>query len=335
VALDELQRRVLAVALAQQRQSWEQGVLAHALLDLGEPQLVRLLAHDAVVRQTPDGRLADVNDSGAVNGAAAAEAVRAVALGLAGAPADPDAARALERQLTWLDRTAPRADDGTLFHIAGTREVWVDTVYMVVPLLVLTGRVPAAAAQLAGHRARLYDERAGLYAHRWDDATGTPVRGAFWGSGSGWEAAGLARAVRHLDALPPATAGSAEDGVRADFRATATAHARDVVDACLRHRTATGRFHDVLDDPATFEEVTLAAMLASAVATGVADGWLPARYATTANSLAATVRTHVDADGFLRPACGSPHFDRPGTSVEAQAFALLALAVDRTSDQAA
>lgn len=65
---------------------------------------------------------------------------------------------------------APRADDGTLFHLEGTHEVWVDTVYMV-PLLVLAGEVEEAAAQLAGHRARLFDESAGLYAARWDEDT--------------------------------------------------------------------------------------------------------------------------------------------------------------------
>lgn len=35
---------------------------------------------------------------------------------------------------------------------------------------------------------------------------------------------------------------------------------------------------------------------------------------------------HVDPDGLLAPACGSPRFDRPGTSAEPQAFFLLATA---------
>ena len=36
-----------------------------------------------------------------------------------------------------------------------------------------------------------------------------------------------------------------------------------------------------------------------------------------------------DDRAFVTPVCGSPHFDRPGTSAEAQAFHLLAVAAAR------
>ncbi|MEV1147606.1 glycosyl hydrolase family 88, partial [Micromonospora sp. NPDC049799] len=61
--------RVLAALLAMQRQSWEQGMAAQALLDLGHDELVVLLAHAAVTRQHADGRLGDVGEDGAINGA--------------------------------------------------------------------------------------------------------------------------------------------------------------------------------------------------------------------------------------------------------------------------
>jgi unsaturated rhamnogalacturonyl hydrolase len=47
--------------LAMQRQSWEQGVAAHALLDLGRDELAVLLADAAVTRQHPDGRVTGVS----------------------------------------------------------------------------------------------------------------------------------------------------------------------------------------------------------------------------------------------------------------------------------
>ncbi|WP_234039742.1 hypothetical protein [Micromonospora coerulea] len=53
--------RVLAALLAMQRQSWEQGVTGHALLDLGLDELAMLVADAAVTRQHPDGRLGDVS----------------------------------------------------------------------------------------------------------------------------------------------------------------------------------------------------------------------------------------------------------------------------------
>src|SRR5512141_400642 len=54
---ESLVNRVKLAMLTMQRASWEQGVAAQALLELGEIDLVVLMAREAVVRQLPDGRL--------------------------------------------------------------------------------------------------------------------------------------------------------------------------------------------------------------------------------------------------------------------------------------
>ena len=280
--LDPDQLRALTAALALQRKSWEQGVLGHAMLDLGLPRLAALQGRDAVQLQTPDGRLsadADADDN-SVNCAATGEAVLAAGRG-----------EALERQLDWLERDAPRAADGTLFHLAGSRQVWVHTISMVVPLLALTGRTRSAEVQLDGHRRRLFDQGSGLYRHRHDeDGAG---RDAHWGTGNGWAVAGIARALRHLG-----------PGASGPFWPDAARHATTVLDACLGRRTTAGLFHDVLDDPSTFEETNLVQLLGYTIFTGLADG-------------------------LVVPVCAAPHFDRAGHSAEAQAFFLLATAAER------
>jgi unsaturated rhamnogalacturonyl hydrolase len=282
---------VLTALLAMQRHSWEQGVAAHAALDLGMPELARLMAEAAVVRQAPDGRLGG-DDDNAVNGAACGEAA------LRGGFTE-----AADRQLRWLLHDAPRTADGTLCHVIGSPAVWADTVYMVVPFLALTGHPDEAVRQVTGHRRALC--RDGLY------AAIAPDRPAHWGGGNGWVVAGIARALRHAPAL----------------RDTALpAHAREVLDACLPLRRSDGLFHDVLDDPATFRESNAAQMFAYAALTGAADGWLPVSYAETGRSLLASAAGEIDEYGLVRNACGSPRFDRPGTSAEAQAFHLLATA---------
>src|SRR5665811_524059 len=139
-ASDVYKRQAL---LGMQRQSWEQGVASHALLDLGQYEVVEVMARDAVTRQTVAGKLAEIDDQGVVNCAAAGEAV----FWAAQRSGDSGLAEAFRRQLRWILHDAPRAQDGTLFHIEGTREVWVDTVYMVVPFLVLAGEVEEAATQ--------------------------------------------------------------------------------------------------------------------------------------------------------------------------------------------
>lgn len=308
------QRRVLDALLAMQRQSWEQGVASHALLDLGLHPLVAVMARDAVTHQTPDGRLADLNDSGLVNCGATGEAV----LWAARRSGDARLAAAYERQRHWFLHTAPRAADGALFHIAGTQECWVDSIYMAVPFLVSAGHVEAAEQQLTTHRARLFDPGTGLYGWRWDEGAGRVTHPEHWGTGNGWVVAGIARTLRLLN------------GTHADFAGSAATHARTVLDACLRYRNPDdGLFHNVVDDASTFRETNLAQMLAYGSLTGVADGWLPSAYATVGRSLLESARRKVDAHGFVTGVCGAPHFDHSGTSVEAQSFFLLATAAEQ------
>ncbi|WNM40125.1 glycoside hydrolase family 88 protein [Micromonospora halotolerans] len=300
--------RVLAALLTMQRQSWEQGVTGHALLDLGLGELALLVADAAVTRQHPDGRLGDVSgEAGAVNGAACGEVVRHAAT----TDGDPRYAAALDAQLDWLVTRAPRAADGTLFHLLDSRQVWADTVYMVVPLLALAGRTDLAAGQLDGHRRRLFDPRTGLYAARWDEDRGELAQPCPWGTGNGWVVAGIARALRLAPDWP--------DGSRAEL----AGHARTVLDACLAYRTDDGLFPDVLDDPGSFREANTAQLLAYAALTGVADGWLPPSWLGTGADLLAAAGRRVDRHGRVTGVSGAPDFTAPGTSPEAQAFHLL------------
>ena len=57
--------------LAVQRYPWEQGVCAQALWELGDVTTAIALAHDAVLRQREDGRLAVINENIAVTDPAA------------------------------------------------------------------------------------------------------------------------------------------------------------------------------------------------------------------------------------------------------------------------
>ncbi|HEX8346833.1 MAG TPA: glycoside hydrolase family 88 protein [Actinoplanes sp.] len=306
---------VLTALLSMQRQSWEQGVAAHAAIDLGHTDLAVLLAHAAVTRQGADGRLGDLEmDDNAVNSGACGEAVL-LAHRITG---DARYAEAAGRQLEWFTDHAPRAADGTLFHMMdghpNQHEAWADTVYMAAPFLAVAGRTDLAELQVQGHRRRLWDETSGLYSAIWREDDADFGRAAHWGTGSGWVVAAIARCL-HLVADWP-------DGTREKL----AGHAREVVDACLTHRRPDGLFHDVLDDPTTFRETNIAQMLAYTTLTGVADGWLPESYADTGRDLIEAATRQVDDRGLVTEACGSPRFDHSGTSSEAQAFHLLALA---------
>ena len=298
-----------AALLAIQRHSWEQGVASHAALDQGRVELVAFMAEDATLRQDTDGRLGEIDGAGLVNCGALVEVVHTEwASG-----SSPVLRTALDRQLAWFMEGCPRAEDGTLYHLTGSEQMWTDSVYMLVPALFRLGEPAAALRQLEGHRRRLLGST-GLYAARWDEPSGRLVAPQHWGTGNGWVAAGLARAWREESAAP--------------YRSVLGTHATEVIDACLDHRRPDGLFHDVLDDPSSFVEANVGQMLAYAVLTGVADGWLPDRYAAVGRSLRATCGI-LDGRGFVTPVAGSPGFDRPGRSAEAQAFYLMAAAAER------
>lgn len=326
-----LTARIWAALLPMQRLAWEQGVASLAAIDLGWHDAALAIARDAVQHRHADGRLAATGDAGLVNGGSVGEAVALLAASSPDAAERERAAAALDAQRWWFLRWSPRDDEGVVWHLSGREEVWVDSIFMVVPLLTLTGDVAPADMQYRMHREHLWDEAAGMYRHRVNTVTGEQVRGAFWASGNGWAAAGIARAL-HLGG----------DGVPTEMRGRWQRNTQDLLDAVARFERADGRFHDVLDDPESFTDGTAGLMLAYAAFTGVADGWLPGEYADAGERWLAgalgggdAVRVGDDGvagvgyDGVIRGVAGAPHFDAPGHSAEAQAFALLALAARR------
>lgn len=306
--------RVVRAMLAMQRHSWEQGLAGQALLALGDVRTARVVAADAIARQLPDGRLGELDPRCLVNGAANLDAVDARAAG-----GDRSARAAAAQQRAWLSTGCPRARDGVLFHLAGSRQVWADTVYLAGPALVGAGPAGPTAAldQLAGHRARLFDPVAGLYAARWDEDAGVLLDARRWATGNGWVLAGSSVVIARIQARPPATAVAA--GV-----ADLVRHTTALLETVLAHRRDDGSLGDVLDDSASFSDVSPVAMTAYAIARGVEAGWLSGRWRSTVASLLATVRSRVDDDGVVTGVCGAPGFDRPGASVEAQAMLVLA-----------
>lgn len=300
--------RVAKAMLSMQRAAWEQGVAAQAFLERGDMDMVVLFAREAALRQSEDGRLANVAEPDNVTDAACnGEAV------LRAAQHTGEAAlqRASDRMLEYLLTRAPRASDGTLYHLSNKPEIWVDSIYMAPPFLAVAGRPEQAWQQVEGMRRRLWNDEARLFSHIWDEREQKFVRRALWGVGNGWAAAGM---IRVRAALPPSMEKE---------RRSLEGYVRDVIDGCLVHQRADGLFHDVLDDPSSFVETNIAQMLAYCCLRGQREGWLEPRYRRAGIKLRDAALAKVDAEGYVRDVCGAPSFDRPGTATEGQAFCLM------------
>ncbi|HET6484938.1 MAG TPA: glycoside hydrolase family 88 protein [Spirochaetia bacterium] len=306
--------RVKTALLSMQRYSWEQGVAAQAFLELGEADLVVLMAREAVNRQLADGRLAVMGNLSAVTDPAAiGEAV----LFTAKRTGDLRITEAAERLLHWLLRAAPRTSSGVLYHLHDRPQVWVDSLYMAPPFLSAAGHHDEALKQIAGMRTLLLDSRKRLLSHIWDEGTGSFGRKAFWGVGNGWALAGMTRVIRTLP-----------DAFRNE-RETLVSWVREGVDASLPFLRQDGLFHDVVDDPSTFVETNFAQMLSYVLYRGMAAGWLGAGYRQSADAMRRAAHAKVDSSGLVQGVCASPYFDRPGTAPEGQAFFLLMEAAER------
>ena len=314
-----LVEKVKTAMLSMQRAPWEQGVAAQALLEMGETDLVILMAKEAVLRQIPDGRLGMLYTEQAVTDPASnGEAVLAAGK-LTGDPAFKQAA---DRMLEYLLTKAPKTADGTLHHNNDKPQVWSDAGYMAPPFLAVAGRPDEAVKQIEGFRRFLWNEEKKLYSHIWDDGKKAFERRDFWGVGNGWTAAGMARVIK---ALPPAMS---------QEKKRLAGYVRELVDACLTYQREDGLFHDVVDKPETFVETNLAQMLAYTIYRGIQGRWLDASYRTAADRMRRAATAKVDRFGLVQGVCGSPHFNRPGTATEGQAFFLLmeAAAEDKGSN---
>lgn len=304
----EKTRSAAIALLSMQRHSWEQGCAMQAFYELGQMDVVIPMAKEAANRAMADGRPATIGvTDGVTDPCSVGQALHAAAL----LTKDAALTEADENLLRWAREGAPRNEKGVLYHLNTGKQFWADSIYMLPPYLAAMGDTEGALTNLYGYWEALYDPEAGLICHIWDDEQKNFPDKAHWGTGNGWALAGLARML-HL--LP--------EGREADRRRLQNM-AKGLLDRVLSFREDDGSFHNILDDPASFQEWNLTQMTAYTCYCGVVDGWLEESYGQTADALRLAVEEAMDEAGFLHPVCGAPTFDRPGISPEAQAFFLL------------
>lgn len=301
---DPLAVRVEQAALAMQRQSWEQGILAQAYLEAGDDEMLVRMARGALIHVAKDGRVATLGGSPLDCLMCGEPLLRAAEI-----TADPAIRAAADGLFHWVRDVAPRTDDGTLYHYDAC--LMSDSCHTAAPFLAALGRHADGRQQVEGYRKRLWDSDARLYRAIWDEKKQAFARRDFWGVGNGWVAVTLTRLVRAL----PADRQAERDPL--------VAHLRDLLAGCLARQRDDGLFHDVLDDPTSFVETNLGQMLAFSVYEGVRGGWLADDLAPAADRMRSAARAKVDADGLVQGVAGAPDFRHAGVAPEGQAFFLM------------
>jgi unsaturated rhamnogalacturonyl hydrolase len=308
LSADPLIEKAVTAMLCMQRMAWEQGTASQALIAIGRRDLAILFARDAVVRQTAEGRLGILgSDPGVTDPASNGEAVW-FAWQETGEEKFKIAAEAM---LDYLLNKAPKTSDGVLHHVTYAKQIWSDAAFMAPPFLALMGAYDESVRQIEGFRKYLMDPEKKMYYHIWDESKNAFERKKFWGGGNGWTAAAIAKIINRLPEN------------RSDLREKMIRYGREVIDGCIALMRPDGLFHDIVDDSATFVETNLAQMLAYSIYTGIKAGWLDVSYKEKADRMRKAARGKIDANGIIQGAAGSPSFDKPGTSTEAQSFFLM------------
>ena len=326
--------KVKTAMLAIQRYSWEQGVCAQALYEAGDTTAFIAMAHDAVLRQAPDGRLAVTGENIAVTDPAANGEVVWRAYQLTGNTMYKDAA---ERLVEYYMERAPRISypigkpttrnpmiKNLICHneISFTEgfsphQIWVDSIYMLPPFLAIMGEFAEAQNQLRGYLDCLTDPTTGLLYHIYDAGTGRFVRKKLWATGNGWALLGLARILALLRE-------NLQDYKNQEQAQQLLYYRTDMIvsqlNAMLKYQLPDGMFCDILDEPDTFHDGTSAMMTAAVIYRGIAEDWLSRdEYVQRADLVFDNMQGKIDEFGIIRGVCGCPHFNTQGTSAEAQA----------------
>jgi rhamnogalacturonyl hydrolase YesR len=111
-----------------------------------------------------------------------------------------------------------------------------------------------------------------------------------WGRGNGFAAFGLMEALTNL----PAT-WSARPAVLESYRR--------LMDGLRRHQAPDGAWHQVVDEPATYRELTVTAMTVAAMARGVRLGWLEPSFQDVVDRGWRAVQARVTESGELVDVC--------------------------------
>ena len=300
--------------LAMQRASWEQGTAIQAMIECADYDMLRLLVNEALVRQSSDGRTCMLGSNNNVTDPIAAGYGILKCYELFG---DEKYKNAADRLYAYCKNKAPRNEAGTVYHVNNSRQIWSDSIYMLPPFLAAYGDYDECLKQVRGYRACLWNPDNKLYAHRWSDDENRFISAHFWGGGNGWAAAAFAIIYELLPAEMQT------------YKTEIVTYLTELLEGLQANVLPNGLFNDFVGEPDSFVETNLSQMAAFAIFKSVNTGAIDTKYLEFAGKMKEGALAKVDEYGYVQGAAGSPSFNLPGTSTEAQAFLLMMLAAEQ------
>ena len=182
-----------------------------------------------------------------------------------------------------------------------------DAVFMGCPILTAAGRLTGEmnyfemALRHLNFIRELCVRDDGLYRH-------SPLCEAAWGRGNAFPMLGLALGLTDIDATldDPTAHGLSDDGtdrlgeIRTELLSAYQSH----LTALLQHQDPTGTWHQVIDRPESYRELSCTCMIAFAILRGLNQGWLEAdTYRPVVEKAWDGIKVRVGPDGTLFDVC--------------------------------
>lgn len=199
---------------------------------------------------------------------------------------------AAEKQLQYV-LDAPRVANGSISHNKDSRQLWVDSLYLMLSPIAQLGSTlddgdlhDEAAEQVIAHAEHLQDDATGLFRHIWTETPNDYPEGSFWGRGNGWAAAGI---LEILEELPE------DHELRDELIDVLHDHLETIVD----HQDECGYWWNVIDDDSTFLETSVTTIYAYVLRRGIDIGVVPEAYETAVRKAFDAVWKSVNDDGVV------------------------------------
>lgn len=191
----------------------------------------------------------------------------------------------------------PRLADGTIARLwPHVNTVWADDAFMALSFLVRMGEMTGdnkyfddAANQVLNYTRYLWCPEKEVYYHCYH--TDTKIHGvAHWSRANGW----VFMATADLLSRMPENHPMREDVIK-NFRMQ--------TDGVIRYQGANGLWHQLLDKPDSYEEITGTAMFVFGIAKGVKEGWLHPDYIYVAWEGLKGMLTKITPEGDVTAIC--------------------------------
>lgn len=168
-----------------------------------------------------------------------------------------------------------------------------DSTFMATPILARAGALTGEsryfdmAARHVAFMQRLVLRPDGLYRH-------SPLTDAAWGRGNAFPALGLALTLESFPQTHP------------EYGHLLQAFRQHMTRLAQFQSESDGMWHEVIDQPASYPEFSATAMIGTAMAMGIRNGWLDSRYyGSLVDNAARGVKARIGSGGVLMDVCES------------------------------